>query len=67
MRGGVKGLDFGLGTGYAKAGCQLMGGKNQLSKYLYKRNVTSVAELFVRVVNVALLRRGHGGAGVLYQ
>jgi hypothetical protein len=64
VRGGVKGLDFCLGTGYAKAGSQLMGGKNQLSKYLYKRNATSVAELFV--VNVALLRRGQGRAGFLY-
>lgn len=27
MRGGVKGLDFGLGTAYAKADSQLKGGK----------------------------------------
>ena len=64
MRVGVKVLDFGLGTGYAKAGSQLTGWGEQLSKYLYKRKATSVAELFV--VNVALLRRGQGRAGVLY-
>ena len=66
MRGGVKGLDFGLGTGCATAGSQLMGGKEPAFEIFVQMKRDECGRIVCTSSERCLTARGQGRAGVLY-